>query len=343
MKKPNLALILLSTVLLVSNSLAQSAKFDIVTYTPPAGWSVEKDANSIRFSKESGSSFCVISVTRSVESIGDSAKNFELLWKGTATEGLNAGEPQRGKGGDKNGWQAEVGVAMFEKDGLKGAALLTTFTGNDKVVAILAITNSDEFQPAIEAFVDNVKLPPIAAQKAPAAVSVGAPSGDAAKLIGKWNRSGSVSPVYADPVSWGTAGYTKSRYEFKADGTYVYTERSFRMMHQNIIIVKENGRYDASGNTLTITPLKSVIASYAKAGGVDALGALVKSQARPLETVNYRFTFHYFSGIQEWNLVLQADKVTQRDGQFSNNTTFPNAWYFDQRFTNNDLTAVRVD
>ena len=57
MKTSNLALILLSTVLLVSNSLAQSAKFDIVTYTPPAGWSVEKDANSIRFSKESGPSF----------------------------------------------------------------------------------------------------------------------------------------------------------------------------------------------------------------------------------------------------------------------------------------------
>jgi hypothetical protein len=47
-----------------------------------------------------------------------------------------------------------------------------------------------------------------------------------------------------------------------------------------------------------------------------------------LEKVTYQFTKHYFSGIQEWNFVLQADKVTQRDGPHSTNTTFSNAWYF---------------
>ena len=74
---------------------------------------------------------------------------------------------------------------------------------------------------------------------------------------------------------------------------------------------------------------------------MDTLGALVKSQNRGLDAVNYKFTFHYFSGIQEWSLVLQADQPTQRDGRFSNNTTFPNAWYFDQKFTDEDLTAPR--
>ena len=111
---------------------------------------------------------------------------------------------------------------------------------------------------------------------------------------------------------------------------------------ENIIVVKETGKYSVSGDMLTLTPTKSVISSYKKAGGVDALGPLVKSQNRDLETVAYKFTFHYFEGIQEWNLVLQADKVTQRDGQFSNNTTFPNAWYFDQKFTDNDLTAPKI-
>lgn len=342
MKKPNPGFGLICTILFVSAVFSQTAKFDIMTYTAPAGWTVEKDAGSLRFTKTSGSNYCVISLMRSVDGVGGSAENFDLLWKQMAADGLNAADVQRGKGADKGGWQAELGIAPFEKDGIKGAAFLTTFTGNGKVIALLVITNSDSFQPEIEAFVNNVKLPPIATQKAPAAAPVSAASGDAAKLIGRWNRSGSVSPVYADPVSWGTAGYTKSRYEFKADGTYLYTERSFRMMHQNIIIVKESGRYSLSGDTLTVTPAKSVIASYAKAGGVDALGPLVKSQARALETVNYRFTFHYFSGIQEWNLVLQADRPSQRDGQFSNNTTFPNAWYFDQKFTDGDLTAARI-
>ncbi|MEQ1763105.1 MAG: lipocalin family protein [Pyrinomonadaceae bacterium] len=343
MKTPNLNLILLSAILLASNALAQTAKFDIVTYSAPAGWAVEKDAGSLRFTKESGTNYCVISLTKAVDSIGDSGKNFEILWKAMAADGLNAtATPDRGKQGEKDGWQAEAAVAPFEKDGLKGAVILTTFTGNEKVVAILAISNSVSFQKDIETFVDNVKLPPIAAQKLPAA-PVAANTGDAAKLIGRWQRSGSSHPTYADPASWGTAGYTTSRYEFKPDGTYIYTERSFRMMMQNIIVAKENGRYTVSGNTLTITPAKSTISSYKKAGGVDALGAVVSTQNRKLETISYKFAFHYFEGIQEWNLVLQADTPTQRDGPFSGNTTFNNAWYFDQKYTNTDLTAVRAN
>jgi hypothetical protein len=112
------------------------------------------------------------------------------------------------------------------------------------------------------------------------------------------------------------------------------------MMMDNIIIVKETGKYSVSGDTLTISPARSTIASYKKAGGVDALGALVSSKARALEKTTYKMTFHFFTGIQEWNLVLQAHSTTQRDGSFSNNTTFPNAWYFDQKFTDNDLTSV---
>jgi len=343
MTKLQLALIL-SLSLLVSNVLAQTAKFDIATYTAPAGWTVDKDADSLRFTGESGGNYCVISLTLSVDGDGDSVKNFELLWKGMATDGLNAGTPQRGKGGDKNGWQAEVGVATFEKDGLKGAALLTTFTGSGKVVAILAITNSDEYQPDIEKFVDNVKLPQIAATKTPAAAApVAAPTGEASKLIGRRQRSSSSQPKYGNSASWGTVGYTRSRYEFNADGTYTYTERTFRMTHPVIFIVKENGRYSAGGNTVTITPAKSTITAYNKAGGSDALGSVASTQNRKLEAVSYKFTFHYFSGIQEWNLVLQADSPTQRDGAFSTLNVFNNPLYFDQKFTNNDLTAIRVD
>lgn len=336
--------LLVAPMLLASVAFAQSAKFDVATYTAPAGWAVDKDENAIRFTKESGGNFCVISLTKAVDGLGDAAKDFDALWKGMATDGLNAGAPQqRGKSGAKNGWQSELGLGSFDKEGLKGAALLTTFSGNGKVVAVLAITNSDGFESDIEKFIDSVQLPPITTTKAPAARAASTNTGDAAKLVGRWQRSSSGSPSYADPASWGTAGYTKSRYEFKADGTYLYTERSFRYSYQNIIVVRENGRYSLSGTTLTITPAKSTITAYVKAGGVDALGAVVSSKPRPLETISYKYTFHYFSGIQEWNLVLQADSPTQRDGAFSTLQVFNNAWYFDQKFTNTDLTAVRVN
>ena len=344
MKKPNLFPILVFTALLASNALAQSEKFDIVTYSAPAGWAVEKDAGSIRLTKEEGKNYCAISLTRSIDSVGDSGKNFEILWKEMAVNGLNAtATPDRGKQGDKDGWQAEAAISPFEKDGLKGAVILTTFTGNDKVLAVLAISNSVSFQKDIETFVDNVKLPPIATRKAAPVGSVPANTGDAAKLIGRWQRSGSSHPTYANAASWGTAGYTTSRYEFSPDGTYVYTERTFRMMHPEIFVVRENGRYSTAGNALTVTPVRSTITAYKKAGGTDALGPVAGTQNRSLASVTYKFTFHYFEGIKEWNLVLQADAPTQRDGQFSGNTTFPNAWYFDQKYTDRDLTAVRAN
>ncbi|MEO8648811.1 MAG: hypothetical protein ABI539_06560 [Acidobacteriota bacterium] len=340
MKNPIHFLILILLLFAAVDAEAQTAKFDIVTYTAPDGFAVEKDAGSIRFGKESGGNFCVISLTRAADSVGGSAQNFAILWKAMATDGLNATTPQRGKAGTKDGWRAEAGVGSFEKDGLKGAVLQTTFTGNEKVVTVFVITSSDACDTDIERFVDSVKLPPIAASKV-AIPTAPASTAEAAKLIGRWQRSGSSSPAYADPASWGTAGYTKSRYEFKPDGTNIYTERSFRYSYQNIIVVRENGRYVFAGNTLTVSPAKSTITSYKKASGVDALGAVVSVQNRKLEKVSYRVTFQYFSGIQEWSLVLQADDPTQRDGPFSNNKTFENAWYFDQKYTDQDLTAVR--
>lgn len=113
------------------------------------------------------------------------------------------------------------------------------------------------------------------------------------------------------------------------------------MTYQHIIIVKENGTYTVNGNQLTIVPAKSIIQSYTKKNNVDELGSLVKSQNRTLEIVTYNYQFHYFSGIQEWNLVLQSSKPTQRDGNFSNNTTFSNAWYYDQKYTDTDLTSPK--
>jgi hypothetical protein len=332
------------TFLLAASVFAQNKiSFDILTYTPPTGWAETKNDNGRVYTKQNGTNYCLLTLVKSIPSSGTSRGDFDMVWKSVIVDQLNSKEPATmGKAGPKDGWMGELGYAPFETADMKGTALMTTLTGNGKVVAVFALTNSQDFIPEIERFVDSISLPAIVSA-APSRANVPETSETVTKLIGRWNRSGSVSPSYADPASWGTAGSTKSRYQFNTDGTYLYTERTFRYSYQNIIVVKENGRYSVSGETLTVSPAKSTITAYAKAGGADALGAVVKAQSRPLEKISYRFKLHYFTGIQEWNLVLMADSPTQRDGQFSNNTTFQNAWYFDQRFTDNDLTAVRAN
>lgn len=107
------------------------------------------------------------------------------------------------------------------------------------------------------------------------------------------------------------------------------------MTFDKLLLVRENGTYQISGANITISPQKSVIQAWSKNGGTDKWGKLLTTQNRPLEKATYQLTKHYFSGIQLWNLVLQAEKATERDGPFSTNTTFNNAWYYAPISANN--------
>lgn len=339
-------LIILLTIILANTifAFAQKAEtFDIISYQTPKGWQKEANQNAVQFGVEDANGgICLVTLFKSVSGSDNSKTNFDASWETIVKELVTVkGEPQMNESAEENGWTSQSGLAPYESDGKKGVAMLVTLTGNRKIVNILILTNSMAFQQNITDFLGSIVLPKIEVEKAVNNSNQNTSNQTNSRLIGKWNRSGSVSPTYADPASWGTSGYTKSRYEFRADGSYLFTERSFRYSYQNILIVKENGKYKVNGNQITISPQKSVIEAYSKRNDADELGSLVKSQNRALETVTYQFTFHYFSGINEWNLVLQATNPTNRDGQFSSLTTFQNAWYFDQKFIDNDLTSAK--
>lgn len=112
------------------------------------------------------------------------------------------------------------------------------------------------------------------------------------------------------------------------------------MTFDKLLLVKENGTYQISGSNITVNPQKSVIQAWSKKNGGHYWGKLLSTQNRTLEKVIYQFTKHYFSGIDQWNFVLQADKATERDGPFSTNTTFTNAWYYSSITVNNPLIEL---
>ena len=58
----------------------------------------------------------------------------------------------------EDGWQVNSGHAMFEKDGVKGIALLVSSTGYDKLVNVLIMTNTDAFEKDITAFLESIDL-----------------------------------------------------------------------------------------------------------------------------------------------------------------------------------------
>ncbi|GAP68026.1 hypothetical protein BA6E_10225 [Bacteroidales bacterium 6E] len=340
-------------------------KFDIVRYTPPQGWVKETGDGFIAYTMHgtTGNDYARILIYPSLPGTGNIDADFETEWQELVQANYTPGEFTNTNVSEyKDGWISKMGVAPFKYKNASHAALLLTLVKQHTKMSFVFITNTTAHETVFEDFGSSLDFgdsekqtitnlggtAPVSPNKpTPSVMAKPATGGQSSnpgnhdpRLIGKWNRSGAVHPHYADAASWGTAGYTTGRYEFRADGTYLYTERSFWMLHEYIVLVKENGRFSVSSDQLTVIPEKSVIESYTKKNGVDELGNLVKSDPRPLETVTYKFTFHYFEGIQEWNLVLQAPKPTQRDGNFSGNTTFPNAWYFDQKYTDTDLVGA---
>lgn len=142
-------------------------------------------------------------------------------------------------------------------------------------------------------------------------------------IVGVWTAA-STSPA---GTSMGThAGTFRGRYTFDADGTYSFkSEHWGGYTNSNMWwTTEETGSYSVTGDTLTIIPKAS------KATLRNLAGAVQKTQNNPLEKVAYKWTTHYFSGIQETNLVLTPPQKTSRDGVMAGNSLFPNSYLYKQ-------------
>jgi len=157
-------------------------------------------------------------------------------------------------------------------------------------------------------------------------------------IIGAWGATASDNSSYR--VKNGVMNYISRQYTFNANGTYRFISKAYDPLMDKLLLGKEEGTYQVSGNSVSVYPKLSVLESWSKKDGRDEWGKLLTSQNNTLESVTYQFTNHYFSGIKITSLVLQAGKVTQRDGPFSSISTFPNAWYYDPISVNN--TAIKL-
>lgn len=332
---------------------AQSVhSFDIVSFSLASTWKKEaqQDWLAYRVENPAKKTYARILLYPSLPSSGNPETDFQKEWNDLIVSNYKPGQTIEESLSDyKDGWKAKIRVAPFVHNQVNQAVILLMLTDGKKKMSMVFLTNTEEFQKDFEDFGGSLKFASAPVQSSttvptrqvsgsPASVSTPkAPAQIDQKLIGKWNRSASVSSLFANAAEWGTSGYSTCRYEFFQDGTYQYTERNFGYAYEDIILVRESGQYSADGGVLTVSPTQSKVERYSKKNGADELGDLKENKSRTLEKVAYRYQLHYFAGIEQWNLVLQADQPTQRDGNFSSNTTFPNAWYFDQRFTEVNL------
>lgn len=224
----------------------------------------------------------------------------------------------------EKGWNVITGQANYTDGTAKGLVTLITATGNEKMANVVVMTNTDKYQEEILAFVNSLEINEPATEKNN--TSNANNNTDQNSIAGIWGQYQNES---------NTAGYDYREYYFNADGTYQFLEKNISYLyHNDIIYVYEKGTYKLNGNKLSISPQSGSVESWSKAGS-DKPGKLLKTEKRPLESVTYNIDFHYFSGNNETNLILQHNKQTLRDGAWSTNNSFKNSWLYKRPFTPN--------
>ncbi|MFD2201980.1 hypothetical protein [Shivajiella indica] len=342
----SISLIILFLGIDMESNGQQLEKNGQVGFVPPAQWSRNSGDGYLAFTKtnpESGE-FGRIILYQEEKSSGSLDVDFKEDWQSLIEVNYQPKElSDFTKTSFNSEWNAIIGVAPYVYQNQNQAVVLVTLSNRKQKISYAFLSNTTAYEKELEDFGSSLELPSfshptvISSSEKPISKSSSMQVVVDQQILGKWNRSASVSSFFANSAAWGSSGYTTCRYEFFGDGTYQYTERNFGYAYEDIILVRESGQYSAVGGVLTVTPIESQVERYGKKNGVDELGNLKEKKSRTLEKVAYRYQFHYFEGIGQLNLVLQADRPTQRDGNFSSNTTFPNAWYFDKRFTDVNL------
>jgi len=142
--------------------VCQSETLDIVTYTPPAGWSKTVKDGAVVYSdvNKTTNAFCLLTVYASAASAGSPQKDFTNEWNQFVVQPFKAGaNPKSQTQNAEDGWQATVGVAQIQLEGgINAAAILTVFSGFGQAASILIISNSDSYTAQVDAFVEGIKF-----------------------------------------------------------------------------------------------------------------------------------------------------------------------------------------
>lgn len=292
-----------------ATSFAQKQTYDLVSFTPPQGWTKEEKQNVIVYSKvdKKTKTWCQIGVYKSTVSKGNIEDDLQSEWNEMAVKQFNITDTmQATETQEADGWKIKTGSGKFIFNNQPAAVLLTTFSGYDRCTSIIATTNSQSYLATIETFVGSIDIKNPEISK-PLSNEVKVP------VIGSWGKSNTVSQVNN---RFGNYSYNKQQYSFNADGSYGFAAKTYDEKAFETYLIKERGNFVISGNAITLTPKTSVIEAWSKKNGADNWNQLKSSQKRPLEKVTYQFS------IANNNLLLEVANQTERDGKFNNGNTY---------------------
>ena len=287
---------------------AQTEKFDIISFKTPTGWQKEAGKSAVQLGVDDSATggMCLVTMFKPLPGSSDSKANFDAAWEAIVEKTVTvSGKPQMQSPVNENGWTAQSGAAAYEADGKKGVVLLVTMSGGNKMVNILVLTNTEQFQAAIGDFLESVDLP-----KVKAAVVKPKEQTKSPNLLTKYlwksyqNRKDGMG---------NNAGYSTNIYQFYGNGTYKFSNTTFQFYVPKFYMVSENGTYQVNGNKITLKPAKSRFAVRQR----EKTGPVIKSGNFSLGVVQYGFEYTTIYDRLRLVLTPSSETETKRDGPFN--------------------------
>src|ERR1044071_8433803 len=109
---------------------AQKQTYDLVIYTPPAGWKSEEKTNLISYTitDSKKNNWCQIFIVKSTVSKGSIEADFESEWQEFAVKNYHpAGAPLSGNVEEAEGWKVKTGMGKFVFNNSDSVVMVTTF------------------------------------------------------------------------------------------------------------------------------------------------------------------------------------------------------------------------
>jgi len=164
MKKLFLVALLFSTFAILCPA-QNNETFDIATFRSPPNWKKQASQTTLQISTEdkSKNTYCLITLFKSIPGLGDPKENFDAAWQTIVKEAVTvSNSPQMFPSDNKEDWKVEGGYGPFEKSGEKGVVVLFTLSGYGKMVNILVLTNTMDYEPTITAFLESFSFKKLA-------------------------------------------------------------------------------------------------------------------------------------------------------------------------------------
>ena len=149
--------------LLFCTASAQSKQsFDLVTFSPPNGWTKEIKENhhtSFTTTNKKNRSYCQIFILQSSKSMGNIDDDAKAEWQSLVASYYTLTDTAVTQNRtENNGWQVKEAIAPFSFDNGTSTVIMTTYSAYERVVSIVAVTNSSDYEISIRNFLSSVEM-----------------------------------------------------------------------------------------------------------------------------------------------------------------------------------------